>query len=83
MTQAVWYELHITDKTGRIGFKTNCTDWGLNSERKNLQAHIDNAKKFPEYYRGWDIDSMVLVSPKVNEFDFSYDDIKLLEALGV
>lgn len=81
MTQ--WHEIYITDKTGQKGFVTNCTDWGLNSEKKNLQMHIENAKKHPELYKSWDIASMELIAPKTNEFDFSDDDIELLEALGV
>lgn len=78
-----WHEIYITDKTGKRGFVTHCTDWGLNSEKKNLQRHIDHAKDHPDMYKSWDIPSMRLVSPNDNEFDFTDDDEALLETLGI
>ena len=78
-----WHEIYITDKTGRIGWKTHCTDWGLYSEKKNLQAHIAIAQKYPELYTAWDTPSMRLIAPEDNGIEFDWDDLDLLEALGV
>ncbi len=81
MTQ--WHDLYITDKSNKKHFRTTCTDWGLNSELKNLRMHIENAKNHPEHYSFLDAESARIVSPVENEFDFCDDDIELLESLGV
>lgn len=81
MTQ--WHVIYITDRTGRKGFVTNCTDWGLYSEKKNLQGHIDAAQKHPDLYKSWDVPTMRLVAPQDNGIEFTHDDLELLEVLGV
>lgn len=78
-----WYKIYITDKTGEKFFETSCAEWGLYSEKKNLNQHLDNAKKYPKHYKFLDIETAHLVAPNLHEFEFTADDEALLESLGV
>ena len=47
--------LYITDKTGMRFFRTTCATEYKDSERRNLERHLNNAKKQPEAYKFLDI----------------------------
>ena len=71
-------ELWITDKTGKESFKTLCSTEYHTSELRNLQQHVDYAKKRPELYNFLDVNSMEIV---VRHADEQKSDEELLAEL--
>jgi hypothetical protein len=39
-----WTELQITDKTGKVGWKTAASPVSVNSEVKNLMRHVEGIR---------------------------------------
>jgi len=58
---AVWHNAYITDKNKAKRFNTTATGFGIQSELKNLQRHIDNAKKFPQHYTFLDAETAYIM----------------------
>jgi len=56
-----WHNAYITDKTGAKLFCANATGFGIQSELKNLQRHINNAKSNPEHYRFLDLETAHII----------------------
>ena len=78
-----WFKIHITDKTGKEFFKTVASEWGVYSEVKNLQKHVENSKKYPEHYKFLDAETAKVM---VNDEEYispelADDDIELLNQL--
>ena len=53
--------LYITDKTGMRFFRTTCATEYKDSERRNLERHLNNAKIHPEAYNFVDIKTAKIV----------------------
>lgn len=53
--------LWITDKKGGKLFRTTCGTPYKDSERRNLQHHLDNAKKYPKAYTFLDLETAHIV----------------------
>ena len=81
-----WTELKITDKTGKVGWKTTASPISLNSEVKNLMRHVKAiGAKNPAYDNaGFDADSVCLqIDGETYEENLSDSDLALLDELGL
>ena len=81
-----WTELQITDKTGKVGFKTNASPMSVNSEVKNLMRHVEAIRvKCPAYAdAGFDAESVCLqIDGETYEENLSESDLALLDELGL
>lgn len=56
-----WHELHISDKSGGVFFKTVASPMATFSELKNLKQHIEAAKQYRQHYAFLDADSAHIV----------------------
>ena len=56
-----WHELHISDKTGGVFFKTAASPLATFSEIKNLKSHLKAAKQYRCHYSFLDVDSAHIV----------------------
>jgi hypothetical protein len=80
-----WHNLCITDKTGVQHFKCTASPMSTMSEIRNLQRHLDAAKRHPKAYAMLDVASAVLLldglryGEPVSELDID----ALLSELGV
>ena len=81
-----WTELQITDKTGKVGWKTVAEAMAVNSELKNLMRHVKAIRaKHPAYSKaGFDAESVCLqLDGETYEENLSESDLALLDALGL
>lgn len=81
-----WTELNITDKTGKVGWKTTASPMSLNSEVKNLMRHVKGIRaKNPAYANaGFDAESVCLqIDRETYGETLSDSDLALLNALGL
>jgi len=81
-----WTELKITDKTGKVGWKTTASPMSLNSEVKNLMRHVKAIRaKNPAYSNaGFDAESVCLkIDGNTYEENLSDSDLALLDELGL
>ena len=81
-----WTELQITDKTGKVGWKTEASPMSVNSEVKNLMRHVEAIRaKSPAYANaGFDAESVCLqIDGSTYEENLSDSDIALLDELGL
>lgn len=56
-----WHNIHITDKTGKEHFKTLASPMSTMSEIRNLQRHLEQAKKYPKAYTFLDVATAVIM----------------------
>ena len=81
-----WTKLQITDKTGRVGWKTAASPVSVNSEVKNLMRHVKAIRaKYPAYASaGFDAESVCLqIDGSTYEENLSDSDLALLDELGL
>ena len=81
-----WTELQITDKTGKVGWKTAASPMSLNSEVKNLMRHVEAIRaKNPAYANaGFDAESVCLqIDGETYVENLSNSDLALLDELGL
>jgi hypothetical protein len=81
-----WTELQITDKTGKVGWKTEASPMSVNSEVKNLMRHVEAIRaKNPAYANaGFDAESVCLqIDGSTYEENLSDSDLALLDELGL
>jgi hypothetical protein len=81
-----WTELQITDKTGKVGWKTEASPMSVNSEVKNLMRHVEAIRaKNPAYSNaGFDAGSICIqIDGSTYEENLSDSDLALLDALGL
>jgi hypothetical protein len=73
-----WHEIHVSDKTGGVFFKTVASPMATESEIKNLKSHIKAAKQYRAHYSFLDADSahIVLDGERYDDAsEMSLDDI--------
>ena len=82
-----WTELRITDKTGKVGWKTSASSpVSVNSEVKNLMRHVKAIRaKNPAYASaGLDAESVCLqIDGETYGENLSDSDLALLDELGL
>ena len=82
-----WTELQITDKTGKVGWKTSASSpMSVNSEVKNLMRHVKAIRASnPAYaHAGFDAESVCIqIDGSTYEENLSDSDLALLNALGL
>jgi hypothetical protein len=81
-----WTELQITDKKGKVGWKTSASPVSVNSEVKNLMRHVKAIRaKNPAYASaGFDAESVCLqIDGETYEETLSNSDLALLDELGL
>lgn len=76
-------QVYITDKTGKRFFNTNCSVEYKQPEIRNLQRHLDQAKKYPQHYHFLDIPTARIVDESAGDIDFNMPDEQLLKELGL
>jgi hypothetical protein len=82
-----WTELQITDKTGKVGWKTSASSpMSLNSEVKNLMRHVKAIRASNPAYAnaGFDAESVCIqIDGSTYEENLSNSDLALLDELGL
>lgn len=81
-----WYTLCITDKSGNEQFRRTVDPTAVQSEIRNLQRHVSQAKANPKAYTFLDAQSAVILlnGSVYKEYEAAdIDDDDLLRELGM
>jgi len=70
-----WGNVYITDKSGKKFFNTLASPMARNSEKKNLQRHLDAAAKHPAQYAWLDLATAHIVDENHIEVTMSDDEL--------
>jgi hypothetical protein len=82
-----WYNVYITDRTGKKFFDNTCSPMALNGVLRNLDRHMDGMKKYPGFYPNIHIATARIVYSQLtqgtrqNKNSITQEDLDMLDAI--